>query len=52
MEELQTIYQSNEPIEIAIPYEGESCLIEPIVIELPSEFILNEFIDKPILNNE
>ena len=49
MEELQTIYQSNEPI----AYEGESCLIEPIVIEPPSEFILNEFIvDEPILNNE
>ena len=52
MKELQTIYQSNEPIEIAIPYEGESCLIEPIVIEPPSEFILNEFINEPILNNE
>ena len=52
MEELQTIYQSDEPVEIAIPYEGESCLTE-IIIEPLSEFILNEFVvDEPILNDE
>ncbi|CAG8766285.1 16615_t:CDS:1, partial [Funneliformis caledonium] len=34
MEELQTIYQSDEPVEIAIPYKRKSCLTE-IIIEPP-----------------
>ena len=52
MKELRLVYQSNESSDILIPYEGESLLVGPIIIEPIPELKTESVVDEPTLNKD